>query len=417
MICKKCGNDIGNYKTCRHCSRKETKKIYPIEILNEENKLCDYGCGKIGKYQFKNGKLCCSKSFLSCSAMLNTTDNIKKKIKIPLEDYPLCACGCGQQVKNIKNKFINYHHVRVIDTSWNRGLTKETSSGVRKQSESLKGRTKETHEEIRIASIKRKGMKSHMKGKKHTEESKKKMSDSIKKLKLQSWNKGKTKATSKRLREMGKKISGKNHPLYIGMECGKYANYDLYVDDISFCEETRRNKDNPHILEVRCSYCGKWYPPKTMDVVNRKLKIDRDLAKFYCSDECKDLCPIFGQALYPKGHINNNKLPTVEVSPELRKMVFLRDNYECQKCGSPNSLECHHIQGKAQNPILANDVSNCITFCKECHLKIHQTIPGCSYYDLRRPSCSDNNLNNNLNNNLDQDNLNYSNSSDLTLTF
>jgi len=29
--------------------------------------LCNYGCGKEGKHQLKNGKVCCEKSFQSCS--------------------------------------------------------------------------------------------------------------------------------------------------------------------------------------------------------------------------------------------------------------------------------------------------------------------------------------------------------------
>lgn len=36
--------------------------------------LCDYGCGRKAKYQLKNGKWCCSKSYHSCPA-------IKEKIK------------------------------------------------------------------------------------------------------------------------------------------------------------------------------------------------------------------------------------------------------------------------------------------------------------------------------------------------
>ena len=302
LYCVDCGKELKTGLSCRckSCSNIFTKSIYPIPIENIENKLCNFGCGEIAKYEFKNKTICCSKGLQFCP-------------------------------------------------------------------------------EIR---------------KKNSENSKGKPSGML----------GKTYDAPK-----GDKCHG-----YKGaMDC-LYKHYSPLL----WMDENRENVLNGKI-EVRCKYCGKWFTPKhtNIDCRIRCLETGEGFNDFYCSDECKDLCPTYGQIKYPKSHINNNKLPTVEVSPELRKMVFLRDNYECQKCGSPNSLECHHIQGKAQNPILANDVSNCITFCKECHLKIHQTIPGCSYYDLRRPSCSDNNLNNNLNNNLDQDNLNYSNSSDLTLTF
>lgn len=42
------------------------------------SKLCDYGCGKEAKYQFKNGRWCCSKSHNTCSA--NKQKNREKKI-------------------------------------------------------------------------------------------------------------------------------------------------------------------------------------------------------------------------------------------------------------------------------------------------------------------------------------------------
>lgn len=32
----------------------------------ETSQLCDYGCGQIAKYQFRKGKVCCSKHFNSC---------------------------------------------------------------------------------------------------------------------------------------------------------------------------------------------------------------------------------------------------------------------------------------------------------------------------------------------------------------
>jgi len=54
-------------------------------------KICDYGCGKEANKQFKNGKWCCSKSQNSCPGKLATYD------------------------------------------SWNKGLTKETSSKIKAQ--------------------------------------------------------------------------------------------------------------------------------------------------------------------------------------------------------------------------------------------------------------------------------------------
>ena len=40
--------------------------------------LCDYGCGQEGKFQFKNGKLCCSKSQNSCPEIKRKTGEPKR---------------------------------------------------------------------------------------------------------------------------------------------------------------------------------------------------------------------------------------------------------------------------------------------------------------------------------------------------
>jgi hypothetical protein len=212
--------------------------------------LCVH-CGQEAKYQFKNGNWCCSKSSSQCSEIKKKnnkhlkgtiqpprsketkekiskaltgikhsiehnklkSENMKKywddkRIIIPIEDYPLCECGCGKPVTKSGNRFILGHHTRVIDCVWNRGLTKETSESVKKQSDALKGRTKETHPYIKAQSEKLKEQVPWIKGKKHTEESKKKMSESILKLDLVPWNKGKTKETSKRLQKISKHFNG-----------------------------------------------------------------------------------------------------------------------------------------------------------------------------------------------------------------
>ncbi len=56
---------------------------------------------------------------------------------------------------------------------------------------------------------------------------------------------------------------------------------------------------------------------------------------------------------------------------ELRKIIYKRDNYVCQECGSKsrgkNSLHAHHIDYDTNN----NDLSNLITLCNVCHGKIN----------------------------------------------
>ena len=56
-------------------------------------------------------------------------------------------------------------------------------------------------------------------------------------------------------------------------------------------------------------------------------------------------------------------------------------DYECQKCGSQESLQCHHINPRKLSPIEESDPDNGIKFCKKCHKWIH-SFKGCRYTDL-----------------------------------
>ena len=54
----------------------------------------------------------------------------------------------------------------------------------------------------------------------------------------------------------------------------------------------------------------------------------------------------------------------------LRKKIYLRDNWTCQKCYKhcSDDIQCHHLfPGN-------NDENKLITLCKSCHLKIHHEI-------------------------------------------
>jgi len=52
------------------------------------------------------------------------------------------------------------------------------------------------------------------------------------------------------------------------------------------------------------------------------------------------------------------------------KTVKKRDN-KCQKCGSKENLEAHHMLHKAKFPELSLNINNGITLCLDCHYEVH----------------------------------------------
>lgn len=75
-----------------------------------------------------------------------------------------------------------------------------------------------------------------------------------------------------------------------------------------------------------------------------------------------------------------------EVQPELRQMVLKRDEYKCVKCGSTESLHCHHIIPVVIEPLESADIDNCITLCYNCHKEVHK-LPGCRYNEIQIEEC------------------------------
>ena len=52
---------------------------------------------------------------------------------------------------------------------------------------------------------------------------------------------------------------------------GRYYNrgiptYDNWIDKLVTIEQCKRNNKDPNILEVQCTYCGRWYVPQLISV-------------------------------------------------------------------------------------------------------------------------------------------------------
>ena len=164
----------------------------------------------------------------------------------------------------------------------------------------------------------------------------------------------------------------------------KYASYDSYSEQIGYAEVIR---DVDGFLQAKCAYCGRWMFLTNMMVVARLQSlrsVGKGESRPYCSDGCKQACPIFWKRTRYRGQEIDSS--SREVQPELRKMALERDGYTCQRCEVSDeciSLHCHHIKAVADDPIESADLDNVIILCSECHKEVHQ-IDGCKYYQLKK---------------------------------
>ena len=63
-----------------------------------------------------------------------------------------------------------------------------------------------------------------------------------------------------------------------------------------------------------------------------------------------------------------HKFSTSKRYAALRRFVFDRDGWRCQKCGRPGALELHHLR-----PVAAGgevwSATNCMALCRQCHIE------------------------------------------------
>ena len=162
-------------------------------------------------------------------------------------------------------------------------------------------------------------------------------------------------------------------------------------------------------IQVTCKKCNEWFTPTYQMIANRILSIDKNKNNhhFYCSDDCKNSCSLFGFRI--DRFLNNLNRPDTDPihnSPEyttFRNEVLARQRKEesdscynhCEICNSESNLHVHHEHPVKTHPHLALDPDNGIILCSSCHYTIgHQD--NCSTSSLANKICVPININNEI---------------------
>ena len=212
-------------------------------------------------------------------------------------------------------------------------------------------------------------------------------------------NPSKKKEVNKKIKKSFYKKYGVDNISKLGSIKGKLRMSISQINEkypfFSKIEEMRYNPEKPgeKEIQVHCKnhLCenskekGGWFTPTRSQFKARKDWLERegrDLCYFYCSEECKNTCVLYGS----KGIIHDIK---EKVTPEeyqtFRKFVLERDNYICQYCGEP-ATDVHHERPQKLEPFFALDPDLAWSCCEKCHMKYGHKDE-CSTGNLSKKLC------------------------------
>ena len=167
--------------------------------------------------------------------------------------------------------------------------------------------------------------------------------------------------------------------------------FDVFGSQLSVDDNPKRYGDSGitegifysnDILTVRCFKCGKQFVPEYTAVRARIQALKGQKAgecHLYCSQECKDSCSVYKVNYDPA---EKDYSTSTLRNPEWSRLVKERDNFTCQKCGSTEDVQAHHVEPVALHPELSDDPDNGLTLCKRCHREVHNQ-DGCGLAYLR----------------------------------
>ena len=153
---------------------------------------------------------------------------------------------------------------------------------------------------------------------------------------------------------------------------------------------------------------GGWFTPTNFQIANRIFCSehidDANGSYFYCSDKCKQECPLFGSTVNQLIRLySNDNSESLYESGEyqifrnevIQRNIELYGKIKCELCGNINEKELaiHHEKPQKTHPHMALDPDIAWILCgsnskNKCHLKIgHKTGTNCSTGYLSKLVC------------------------------
>jgi len=139
----------------------------------------------------------------------------------------------------------------------------------------------------------------------------------------------------------------------------QFLAYDKYAPQLTVDDGPKRMYNG--LLKVKCKFCGKHFVPEKIDVRQRITYLNNfkyGQRHFYCSDECKESCPL----------IITYKRDT-SFSQQAKEIALELSDRKCEICGVEENLEAHHIIPFKISPLEAYDSDNIIILCRNCHME------------------------------------------------
>jgi hypothetical protein len=295
--------------------------------------LCEYGCGKEAKYQFKNGKWCCSIDYRKCP-------ELRKKYGNPGSKNPMFG---RKHSKKTKEKM----SVKASKRRWSDEYKKKMS--------------------IKIKSVKHKIF---------TKETRKKISEACK-----------GREVSEKTR---KKISLANRYTIIKLK----EKYPIFakIEEMRYKPENEK-EIQVHCKNHLCQNSkeqGGWFTPTSGQISGRLAGITfgNDGSYFYCCNDCKQICPLYrlkAEDEISRNNINKNKYYTDSEYQTFRHQVLKREDYICEYC-EELANHVHHSRPQKLEPGFILDPDFGVACCESCHYKYGHKDE-CSTENLKKVVC------------------------------